>query len=350
MHLLDFYRDPRRHDELREILAVAAQHHPDGLPDFFLEKDIWVSEVLRLLFDEGLLGEHKVAFKGGTALSKCWKAIDRFSEDIDLSIHWADLAGVEDEVASWEHTTQSRKQRDKFRKQQQKRLTEWSLLLVDALNLRFHESEIPGLKASLEEGSHGEKINIHFPAVTRGENHYHLDHVLLEFGGRSRGQPTVAHKISTYLAEVPELSSIDCPQATVQAYDPAYILWEKLTALHQFSTMEREPNPHRLARHWYDVDCLLQRKLADPLGSSQAREDVVDMKQRRWAENGVDYTAVLRGGLKLIPESERLAGIARDHKAAIAGRMFYVNRQPDSFEQIIDRIANAQDRLNKAFA
>lgn len=49
-------------------------------------------EILRLLYDEDLLGGMDVAFKGGTALSKCFSAIDRFSEDIDLSIHWGTLA------------------------------------------------------------------------------------------------------------------------------------------------------------------------------------------------------------------------------------------------------------------
>ena len=93
MHILDFYRDPTKHDELKQLLQLGAQKHPAGLPANFLEKDLWVTEILRLLYEEQLIGDFSVAFKGGTALSKCWKVIDRFSEDIDLSIHWADLAG-----------------------------------------------------------------------------------------------------------------------------------------------------------------------------------------------------------------------------------------------------------------
>ncbi|GGO84318.1 hypothetical protein GCM10011348_30290 [Marinobacterium nitratireducens] len=50
-----------------------------------------------LLYDENLARDMDVAFKGGTALSKCRRAIERCSEDIDLSIHWADLAKAEDE-------------------------------------------------------------------------------------------------------------------------------------------------------------------------------------------------------------------------------------------------------------
>lgn len=345
MHILDFYKDTQKHEELKQILMLGAQKHPAGLPANFLEKDLWVTEILRLLYEEQLMGGVSVAFKGGTALSKCWKAIDRFSEDIDLSIHWADLAGVEDEHAAWEKSIQSGKQQKKFRKKQTQLLTDWSTALVDRLNERFVGYGIEGLAAKLDAESNGEKVNVHFPRMTAGSNDYQLDHVLLEFGGRNRGQPTVAHSIGCYLSEVSEFKELICPQATVQAYDPAYILWEKLTALHQFSTMEREPKTNRLARHWYDVDCLLQKEVADPLSSEQAMRDVVEMKRQRWAEKGVDYEAVLRGEIQLIPDAERLAGIAKDHQAAIQGGMFY--EQPDAFDDIAERISQAQSLINK---
>jgi predicted nucleotidyltransferase component of viral defense system len=135
--IFDFYRDPAKHDELKAILSLGAQKHPAGLAQNFLEKDIWVAEILRLLYDENLLGTHSTAFKGGTALSKCWKTIERFSEDIDLSIHWSDLAGEPDEVAAWEQSIQSNSQKQKFRKQQTKLLTEWSTVLVNRLNERL---------------------------------------------------------------------------------------------------------------------------------------------------------------------------------------------------------------------
>ncbi len=50
-----------------------------------LEKDFWVSWLLRLLFAEPVLAPHLV-FKGGTSLSKVFGVIDRFSEDIDLCL------------------------------------------------------------------------------------------------------------------------------------------------------------------------------------------------------------------------------------------------------------------------
>lgn len=347
MHILDFYSTAKKRDELKQILSEAAKHHPDGLPDFFLEKDLWVTEILHLLYDKKFLGEYAVAFKGGTALSKCWGVIDRFSEDIDLSIHWADLAKADDEMIVWEQSTSSRSQRYKFRKQQAARLTEWSGLLVKKLNEHFISYDIEGLGAELEVGSHGEKINIHFPKVADSDGVYHLDHVLLEFGGRNRGLPTKEHEIKCFMADVEVFSELSFPEAKVKAYEPSYVLWEKLTALHQFSTMEKDPDTYRLARHWYDVDCILQKEMVDFQNTRQAMNDVVEMKKQRWPEVGVDYEAALRGEIKLIPCAKRLAELAADHEAAIQGRMFYIHRQPESFEKIIKRISLEQDNINR---
>ena len=49
-----------------------------------IEKDWWVTAVLRALFD--LPYAKHLSFKGGTSLSKCWNLIARFSEDIDIAI------------------------------------------------------------------------------------------------------------------------------------------------------------------------------------------------------------------------------------------------------------------------
>jgi len=60
--------------------ALAAGASASGRPPYLLEKDIWVVWSLSTLF-ESELGTHLV-FKGGTALSKAYKVIERFSEDV----------------------------------------------------------------------------------------------------------------------------------------------------------------------------------------------------------------------------------------------------------------------------
>ena len=54
------------------------------IQEVFVEKDYWVTYVLKNLSQS----KHKdtVVFKGGTSLSKAYRLINRFSEDIDLAI------------------------------------------------------------------------------------------------------------------------------------------------------------------------------------------------------------------------------------------------------------------------
>ena len=53
-------------------------------PPQAIEKDIWVSTILQLVYT--LPFADKLIFKGGTSLSKVWGIINRFSEDIDLAV------------------------------------------------------------------------------------------------------------------------------------------------------------------------------------------------------------------------------------------------------------------------
>lgn len=346
MNLFDWYADQNRHSELAELYAYASTQHQFGLAANFLEKDLWVTEVLRLLYDEQLLGVKSVAFKGGTALSKCWQVIQRFSEDIDLSIHWSELSDLTDEQEReiWLQSTKSVSQARKFRDQQQQRLEAWAEDLVYRLNKRFSTYQIDGLRAVLQPDSRGECVDIHFPRVIKSTRDYQLDHILLEFGGRNRGKPTKTIKTTCYLNEIKELSSIIMPTANVQAYQNDFILWEKLTALHQFCTQKNDPNPNRLARHWYDVACLLQNNFADAYNSDDAMQAVVEMKKFRWPVKGVDYEAILHGQLSIVPTGARLEAIATDHNASVAGQMFFST--PDTFEEIIEKVEAFQNQFN----
>lgn len=69
-------------EQQRMVLSQAANR--TGLPVQAVEKDLWVTVVLQQVFSLPV-AKHLV-FKGGTLLSKVWKVIQRFSEDIDLAI------------------------------------------------------------------------------------------------------------------------------------------------------------------------------------------------------------------------------------------------------------------------
>lgn len=63
--------------------AIRFTAQQKGIKDIYIEKDYWICFVLGLLFIEN---DFNIGFKGGTALSKCYNYIERFSEDIDLAL------------------------------------------------------------------------------------------------------------------------------------------------------------------------------------------------------------------------------------------------------------------------
>ena len=68
-------------EQVRYIKTVGTQFQ---LPYASIEKDWWVTMVLKALFSMPFANH--LSFKGGTSLSKCWNLIERFSEDVDITI------------------------------------------------------------------------------------------------------------------------------------------------------------------------------------------------------------------------------------------------------------------------
>ncbi|MBP1630946.1 MAG: hypothetical protein H6Q15_1839 [Bacteroidetes bacterium] len=66
------------------IQAIRATADKMNIPDIYVEKDYWVTYALFLISENDISKD--IVFKGGTALSKCYNLIERFSEDIDLGI------------------------------------------------------------------------------------------------------------------------------------------------------------------------------------------------------------------------------------------------------------------------
>jgi len=69
-------------DRLAMLQQTEAKHL--GINQMAIEKDWWVTITLKALFQTSCADS--LLFKGGTSLSKGFNIIERFSEDIDLSI------------------------------------------------------------------------------------------------------------------------------------------------------------------------------------------------------------------------------------------------------------------------
>ncbi len=66
----------------KDAIMVTAEQL--NIPPIYIEKDYWITYVLFTIFNNEI-GKETI-FKGGTALSKCYSLINRFSEDIDLLV------------------------------------------------------------------------------------------------------------------------------------------------------------------------------------------------------------------------------------------------------------------------
>ena len=100
-----FVREP---DDVRRGMLQEAQARI-GLSPASIEKDLWVCLTLRELFGLPEWGPHLI-FKGGTSLSKAWKLIERFSEDIDVVI--GQVPGTHTLNGSRRHSGDARSSRD----------------------------------------------------------------------------------------------------------------------------------------------------------------------------------------------------------------------------------------------
>ena len=70
----------KNQEEFKKLIQLAADEL--DIRQVYIEKDYWVTYVLKELSQSNFCED--VAFKGGTSLSKAYKIVDRFSEDIDL--------------------------------------------------------------------------------------------------------------------------------------------------------------------------------------------------------------------------------------------------------------------------
>jgi hypothetical protein len=205
--------------------ALAAGSSASGRPPHLLEKDIWVVWALSTLF-ESKPGAHLV-FKRGTALSKAYSVIQRFSEDVDLTYDIRALApelvagGPEGINAIPSSRSQTKR---------------WSDLIRNELLPAWIGGRAQSIvKAGLENLGVGtcriteDCIFIDYPPVAAISD-YALPRVKLEFGARSSGEPSTIMPVRCDLEEfLPELAF---PSANPSVMNVARIFWEKATAAH----------------------------------------------------------------------------------------------------------------------
>jgi hypothetical protein len=238
----DILRLRHHPDDLFALVGATAEHL--GLDPAFVEKDFWVTELLRSLIrplpDNSGGQDVTVVFKGGTSLSKVYRLVDRFSEDVDVLL-------VYDGVGTG--------QRDRVLKYLCERIGADLDLDSDACRL--------------SASTRGVKRNVRYHYPRRMPSPVITEGVLLEMGIRGGPEPNAVHSFRS-LAAHHGIEVIGDSPDTWAEYAPVEIavlgaertLVEKLSLLHG-RALRLDDEPEALlgaGRHYYDI----YRVLASP--------------------------------------------------------------------------------------
>lgn len=311
-----------------------------GRPADLLEKDIWVVWALNALF-ESELGDH-LAFKGGTSLSKVYKAIDRFSEDVDVTYDIRQI--IPDLIPDTDNPyPPNRSQATKWTNAVRGRLSNW--IEVHVLPLLAARIESEKLSATLRQEN--DQLYLDYKAV-RGGNGYVRPSVLLEFGARSTGEPAERHDVICDLAEGVE--GLTLPTARPRVMSAERTFWEKATAIHAYCLKGEFRGGDRYARHWYDLDCLDQIGVArSAIHDRTLAATVSEHKQHFFRENDKDgkvinYTEAVSGSLCLVPSDQPLEALEQDYQKMIDAGL--LRSDAIGFGELMERLSDLQSRAN----
>ena len=279
---------------------------------------------------------------GGTSLSKVFNAIDRFSEDIDITVDYRSLADNIPELSNIASNTQ----RAKLSEQLKLHLIEHiKLSLVPELDSAL-KAALPGYQLKIELSDDAEKLRIYYPGFNEDSNNYLRPNILIEFGGRNSTLPQHTITITPDVAE--HLSSFNWPKAQVSVLSPTRTFWEKATLIHvECHRPQLRLSAERLSRHWYDLCRLADHEIGQTaIKDINLLKDVLRIKETFYRSGYSNYDHCLKGGLRLVPETELLGALRLDYQAMLDAQMFYGIHLP--FNDIVDRLTLLESEINRS--
>jgi predicted nucleotidyltransferase component of viral defense system len=312
-----------------------------NLAEVAVEKDFWVCWTLDKLFRLPC-GQH-LTFKGGTSLSKAWHLIERFSEDIDITIH-RDALGFGGDNAP--HAAPSKTQRRKRLKQLKAACERY---IAGTLATELYEvivADLPKENAwSLQlDADDSQTLLFEYPSVFPVQAEYLRRWVKIEMGGRADVEPSDNVVIQSYVAEAfPDLLSNT--NVNVRAIRPERTFWEKALLLHEegFRPDEKQRKAG-MARHYYDLFRMIQADVgAQAAVDMELFSNIAQHREHYFQYAWVDYESYQPGQLRIVPVDEQLANWKADY-SSMQAEMFF--GEVPAFEDIIDTVRQFQDSFN----
>ena len=309
--------------------------HKVGLPAQVVEKDFWVTAILQVVF--ALPVARHIVFKGGTSLSKGWKLIERFSEDIDLAVDPVFFGAQEGDL--------TKKQIKKLRK------TSSLFVLVKLAPMICGELERQGLQSfiTVEAQPNGEcdntypeprQIYLHYKSVFDKALTYLRPDVVLEVSARSLIEPTEPIQIKSILGE--HLPIMPLTDSVIYTAIPAKTFLEKVFLLHElFSVPGHGMVAERKSRHLYDLYVMMNKDLArDAVSNDVLWESIRHHREIYTSVRGVDYTPDVRKRLQLIPRKDIIDTWSSDYES-MKESMIYGEKP--TFDELLKGMSKLQE-------
>jgi hypothetical protein len=325
-------------DERRLYIEQAAIRR--NVSPVIMEKDFWVCWLLGILFESEFAGQ--LVFKGGTSLSKVFGAIDRFSEDIDLSLSPTFLKLPE--------AGTSRNQANKWMARAEAACAtavrdQIAPAMESAAAAVLGKSNRPWFEFLTDAHTNSPVLLFHYPSSQPEGFEYLKRSVKMEFGSLTDQQPTGRHPIRPWIADVLADAFPDWRCAVI-ALEVERSFWEKATILHtEYHRPADRPTPDRFSRHYADAAALAKHPVASKaIDQHELRARVVAWKSQFFGSSWSNYEQAKPGTFRLIPPPGRIAALHRDYQAM---RDMYLS-EPASFDDILATLAQLENRINQA--
>lgn len=332
MAKINFYTTEKAEKEA-VFNAIAAEN---GMTPFAVEKDWWVSRTLEIIFQMSI-AKHLV-FKGGTSLSKAWKLINRFSEDIDLAIDKAFFEGYSGEI--------SKSKISKLRKEAGIYTTG---IFFEELQEEFKAKGFNDLDFIVIDAEDSDQdprvIEIYYPNSIKSQSEYVLPRVQIEVSCRSLREPFTVKSFGGLVDEVYADKVFAEPLFDVPTVNPERTCLEKLFLLHEeFHRPAEKMRVDRLSRHLYDIYHLTKAGIAEKaINDKELYETIVAHRYKFSRVGEVDYNLHSPKTLNPIPVADKMEEWKADY-AKMKEDMIYEENKP-SFEDLINNLNELRTKL-----
>ena len=332
MAKINFYTTEKAEKEA-VFNAIAAEN---GMTPFAVEKDWWVSRTLEIIFQMSI-AKHLV-FKGGTSLSKAWKLINRFSEDIDLAIDKAFFEGYSGEIS-----------KSKISKLRKEAAIYTTGIFFEELQEEFKAKGFNDLDFIVIDAEDSDQdprvIEIYYPNSIKSQSEYVLPRVQIEVSCRSLREPFTVKSFGGLVDEVYADKDFAEPLFDVPTVNPERTCLEKLFLLHEeFHRPAEKMRVDRLSRHLYDIYHLTKAGIAEKaINDKELYETIVAHRYKFSRLGEVDYNLHSPKTLNPIPVEDKMEEWKADY-AKMKEDMIYEENKP-SFEDLINNLNELRTKL-----